>query len=128
LTLALVWPLGERGLAISTAAAASVQAILLAVVFSRAGVPLAWRALAATIGKGAVATAAMALAVILVQYFAPEVRSRAQLSVWLGLAIGAGAAVYLAAAWLLGMPEPGLLLRRPRVERDRVGKAAGAGS
>jgi putative peptidoglycan lipid II flippase len=127
LTLVLIWPLGERGLAISTAAAASVQAILLAVVFSRACAALAWRELWATIVKGAVATATMGIVVLLVKSFAPLEPSRPQLAVWLALAIAAGAAVYLAAAWLLGMPEPTLLLRR-RFQSDRSPRPAGAGS
>lgn len=113
LNLALIWPLAERGLAVSTALAASAQAILLAAVFSRAGSRLAWRELIFTIGKGAIATAAMALAVILFRQLAPEADpSRPQQAMRLLLAILTGVAVYLAAARLLGMQELALLLRR----------------
>jgi putative peptidoglycan lipid II flippase len=112
LTLGLIWPLGERGLAISTAAAASVQAILLAAVFSRTGTRLAWRELSATIGKGALATGAMALTVMLLGYFTPEHLSRSQSAVWLVLAICSGATAYVAAAWVLRMGELRILLRR----------------
>lgn len=128
LTLTLIWPLAERGLAISTAVAASVQTILLAAVFSRTGARLAWRELAATIVKGTVATAAMALAVVVLAYLAPEDLSRPQLAMQLALAIGAGTAVYLVTAWLLRMPELGLLLRRQQPESDRRPSAARAGS
>jgi putative peptidoglycan lipid II flippase len=127
LTLALIWPLAERGLALSTAAAASVQAILLALVFSRGGAPLAWRELASTIVKGTVATAAMALVVLLVNALAPLEPPRSQLAAWLALTIGAGASVYLATAWLLGMPELSFLLRH-RFGSERQSRPVSAGS
>jgi putative peptidoglycan lipid II flippase len=72
LTLTLIWPLAERGLAISTAVAASVQAVMLAVVFSRGGSPLDWRALGTTMLKGAIAAAAMSVAVLAARYAVGE--------------------------------------------------------
>jgi putative peptidoglycan lipid II flippase len=124
LSLALVWPLAERGLAVSTAAAASVQAVLLAAVFSRAGSRLAWRELTVTLGKGAIATAAMALAVIVCGRFAPGPDpSRLQQALQLAFAILTGAAVYLAAARLLGMQELAWLLRRGDSRIDRLSPA-----
>ena len=116
LSLTLIWPLGERGLAVSTAVAASVQAILLAVIFSRAGSPLAWAALASTMFRGAVATLAMTAAVLAVEWglFAAET-SRAQQAIEVTAAILTGVVVYLVVAWLLGMRELALLLGRGRV-------------
>ncbi|MEX0977313.1 MAG: murein biosynthesis integral membrane protein MurJ [Pirellulales bacterium] len=117
LSLALIWPLAERGLAISTAVAASVQAILLTVVFSRGGSPLAWRGLASTILRGTLATLAMTAAVMIVEWrlFGAET-SRAQQALEVTLAILTGVAVYLIVAWLLGMRELALLMGRGRVE------------
>jgi peptidoglycan biosynthesis protein MviN/MurJ (putative lipid II flippase) len=116
LSLTLIWPLGERGLAVSTAVAASVQAILLTVVFSRAGSPLAWGGLASTMLRGTVATLAMTAAVMIVEWglFGPET-SRAQQAVEVMVAILTGVVVYLVVAWLLGMRELALLIGRSRV-------------
>jgi len=97
-------------------------------VFSRTGVALVWRELARTIGKGAIATAAMSLGVLLLGYLAPADLSRPQLAVQLVLAIGTGAAVYASVAWLLRMPELGLLLRRGTSDADRLSQAGGARS
>jgi putative peptidoglycan lipid II flippase len=114
-TLALIWPLAERGLAISTALAASVQVILLAALFSRSGSVFLWTELRTTLAKGTLATLAMATAVVLWQQWSPldassatgdlvAASSMAQASDLL-LAIVVGAGAYLLTAWLLGMPE-----------------------
>ncbi len=119
ITLALIWPLAERGLAISTALAASVQAVLLTALFSRTGSPLVWPELRATLAKGTVATLAMVLAVSICRQISPAVLgSTAQQSGHLLLAISAGAAAYLLVAWLLGMPELAVLARRRTAGRD----------
>jgi putative peptidoglycan lipid II flippase len=118
LTLSLIWPLAERGLAISTAVAAGVQAVSLAVVFSRTGSQLAWRPLLTTLVKGAAATIVMALAVIAIEHFVPVGTSRGELAAKLVLAIGTGAIVYIAAARLLSMSELTILLRRARSKQN----------
>jgi putative peptidoglycan lipid II flippase len=114
LNLLLVWPLAELGLATSTAIAAAVQVVMLALTFSRNCSPLAWRELATTLAKSAIAATAMAAVVLFVQHHPGSPRS-----LQLVLAIGAGAAVYLAAAWLLGMPELRLLVSRDRHQAKR---------
>ncbi|MBN2216745.1 MAG: murein biosynthesis integral membrane protein MurJ [Pirellulales bacterium] len=60
LNLTLIWPLAERGLAVATAAAASIQVVVLVAVFSRRHSPLDWRALRKTLFQTTLATAAMA--------------------------------------------------------------------
>jgi putative peptidoglycan lipid II flippase len=112
LNLTLIWPLAERGLAVSTAVAAAVQLALLAATFSRAVHPLPWRLLAGTLAKCSIATLVMCAAVIAVQYLIPAGNHRATLAVQLVAAIGAGAVAYMIAAKLLRMPELGLLLPR----------------
>jgi putative peptidoglycan lipid II flippase len=114
LNLTLIWPLAERGLAVSTAVAAAVQMALLAATFSRAVHPLPWRAIGGTLAKGSIATLVMCATVIAVQYLIPAGNHRATLAVQLVAAIGAGAVAFLIAAKMLGMPELGLLLRGSR--------------
>ncbi|MEX2113568.1 MAG: murein biosynthesis integral membrane protein MurJ [Pirellulales bacterium] len=124
LNLTLIWPLAERGLAVSTAVAAGVQVLLLATTFSSGVHRLPWAELATTFGKCMLATLAMTSAVLAVRFGYPLQfdSSRAQLALQLLLMIGGGAASYLAAARLLHIPELGLLLRRPRlgeaIDRD----------
>jgi putative peptidoglycan lipid II flippase len=114
LNLALVWPLAEVGLAVSTAAAAIVQVVALAVLFGRDGIRLAWRELAATALRILLASGVMTLVVLAVQrgYPLAEDTARAEVAVQLALAIAAGAAAYLLTAWLTGATELALLLRR----------------
>ncbi|MGD9723315.1 MAG: murein biosynthesis integral membrane protein MurJ [Pirellulales bacterium] len=114
LNLTLIWPLAEVGLAVSTSLAAGLQVALLATTFSRNACPLAWRELATTVAKSAVSSVAMAAAVaaVLHVFGTAHAAQSARLAVPLVLAIGAGVAVYLAAAWLLRMPELSLLLAR----------------
>jgi putative peptidoglycan lipid II flippase len=110
LNLTLIWPLAERGLAVSTAVAAAAQMALLAATFSRAVHPLPWRVLGGTLAKCGVATLVMGAAVWAVRYLIPADGDRASLTVQLIAAIGAGAGAYLVAARALRMPELGLLL------------------
>jgi putative peptidoglycan lipid II flippase len=114
LSLTLVWPLAERGLALATAISAGVQTVLLTAVFARRLVPLDWPALMTTLVRGAISCAAMTAAVLLVQTWHPQIAasSRTQLAIEVALAITVGAAVYLAMATLLRMPELRLLLGR----------------
>jgi putative peptidoglycan lipid II flippase len=62
LNLTLVWPLGEFGLAVSTAACASVQLIVLTALFSRRSSPLAWKPLGLTLVRTLPSAAVMAAA------------------------------------------------------------------
>jgi putative peptidoglycan lipid II flippase len=115
LSLSLIWPLAERGLAISTAVAASVQAVLLTIVFARGGSPLAWRALASTMIRGTVATLAMTAAVLVVEWsLLGGEPSRVEQALEVAAAIATGVVVYLVVAWLLGMRELALLAGRGR--------------
>ncbi len=123
LNLALIWPLAERGLAVSTAIAATVQVLLLAATFSRAIHPLRWQELAVTFAKSALATAAMSATVVAVQRTYPVAvdGGREQLALQVTLMIGGGAAAYLLVARLLKTRELAILFARPR--RDKPGEA-----
>lgn len=59
LNLALVWPLAEAGLAVSTSVCATLQAIILLVVFSRTINRIEWWSLAAVVGRTAAAVGVM---------------------------------------------------------------------
>ncbi len=123
-TLVLIWPLAERGLALSTALAASIQVVLLLVLFSRAGSPLAWRDLNSTLIRGALATVAMALAVGFWQRSSPMLAtSTFAQSVNLVVALFLGISVYLAVAWLLGMQELSLFWEPKRQATVRTSRA-----
>jgi putative peptidoglycan lipid II flippase len=106
-TLLLVRPLAERGLAVSTAVAASVQVVLLTVLFSRRCCPLLWPQLRVSLTKGGLATLVMTLAVMLCCRLLPASveASRWEQGLQLSVAIATGVVAYLAAAWMLGMPE-----------------------
>ena len=114
LNLLLVWPLAERGLAVATATAAGVQVVALGVCYSRGGRQVAWRELFGSTARCALAAAAMAVVVIAADKIAPTSAElpRLEQALRLALTIAVGAGVYLAAAWLLGMEEPRILLAR----------------
>jgi putative peptidoglycan lipid II flippase len=117
-TAALLWPLGERGLAISTAVAAGVQVVVLAVAFSRVAGPLPWRSMADTMGRGMAATAVMAAtAGIVGTLITLGSAGRAPQMLTLLLTIAAGAGAYLVTARLLHMSELDVLLAWPAARR-----------
>ncbi len=125
-TAALLWPLGERALAISTAVAASLQVALLGAAFSRVAGPLPWRTLARTAGQGVVATAAMAAIVLLIERLIPEAAASLAEQVFaLILAIGGGLVAYLTAARLLRMRELELLFGAWPARRQNISAASG---
>ncbi len=113
LNLILVWPLGELALALSTAAAAGLQAILLAWLFSRRAGSLGWTALGRTIFQTGCNTAAMAAGCLgvgrLVEFNSASTSGRL-LAVVVPLLVGG--VVYLSAAALIRSRELQLLLRR----------------
>ncbi|MFO8012786.1 MAG: murein biosynthesis integral membrane protein MurJ [Phycisphaerae bacterium] len=114
LNLALIWPLAENGLALATAVSAIGQFVVLGALVSRRLAHVAWPEVLATAGRTVVATAAMAAAVAMAVYgLAPALGATGRaLAAWkLGLGLGAGVAVFLAAAWALKMPELRDLLR-----------------
>jgi putative peptidoglycan lipid II flippase len=119
LNLTLIWLLAEQGLAVATAIAAAVQVLLLTVRFSRGVTPLDWPALFSTLGRSAVAAAAMAAVVMIAKHFliTTDHGSRGGQAAALAIVVAVGVGVYLLAAQLLGMREPALLLLRPKADR-----------
>jgi len=130
LNLALIWPLAETGLALATAASAVGQFAVLGALVSRRLAHVAWREVLATAGRTLLATAAMAAAAAGAVYgLAPAIgwTGRAAAALELGLGVGAGVAVFAAAAWAIGMPELGDLVRR-RADTEGENDADGPGA
>ena len=105
-------PLREAGLAWSTAGCATIQCIVLARLLARrtpgivdGGVWRSWL-------RAALATAAMALAVVGVLALFPEPGRWSEYTLRLGAGVATGALVYFALARLLGMAEIADVLRR----------------
>lgn len=114
--LALLWPLAEAGLALSTSLAAMLQVGLLLVWFSRQRSPIAWRDLAGAALNAVLATSAMLAAGLATRWaIGPGDEGWRRLAEVLGPLASGGGAFFLA-AWLLKAPEPGWLLRRAPVE------------
>jgi putative peptidoglycan lipid II flippase len=112
LNLILIWPLAEQGLAVATAATASLQVGILVVLFSRRISPLAWGALRRNVSRALPATVIMAAVGYVTLYFLPErpslVNEVARVLVPFGLCGG----VYLAVYRLLGGREINMLFGR----------------
>ncbi len=110
LNLTLVWPLAEAGLAVATAAGATVQVVALAVMFSPRRGPLGWSALAATAARTVAATLLMAVAGCAVLWSIPPAGGLAGKMVRVALPVLASVGVYATAYRLFGGRELGILL------------------
>jgi putative peptidoglycan lipid II flippase len=123
--LTLVWPMAEGGLALSTVISALFQTTVLAWVLQGRCAHLEWRAIGSSALRTLAAAAVMGVAVWAAVYraapmaFAPG-RTLYALQLFGGVAVGA--AVFFAAARLLGLTELGDLLRRgPRPDPAPAG-------
>jgi peptidoglycan biosynthesis protein MviN/MurJ (putative lipid II flippase) len=96
--------LGESGLALATAVSSLAQLLLLAVGFSHAHAPLDWRRLAGGAFQALLATATLAVAVLLVGQMATAAGIES-IAGRLALATGAGGLAFVATLWALGSDE-----------------------
>ncbi len=113
LNLALVFPLKERGLALSTAVCATIQVIWLATRLSRRLSELRWRAIAGAVVRMLLATAVMSA--VLVALSLPNVLGEAvgaNAALRLTVLVAAGVLSYALAAFLLRIEEIQSILRR----------------
>jgi putative peptidoglycan lipid II flippase len=108
--LTLIWPMAERGLALSTSIASSVQVLSLLVIFSRRHVPLGWRHLAATTARTVLATLVMAGVIYAVCTQLPNNDRLMNRLLQVGAPLSLGAAAYCGSYWLLGGRELGMLM------------------
>ncbi len=109
LNLALIWPLAESGLALATMIGASLQVILLAVIFSYRNRRLNWRTMAATILRTVLATLAMAAAFWGTTLILPTGTNFVANLIEVLVPFTVAVIAYLVAAWLLRAPELSLL-------------------
>jgi putative peptidoglycan lipid II flippase len=109
LNLLLIWPLAEAGLAVATAVGSTVQASVLAVLFSRRKSPIGWAVLGATAGRTALATLVMAAAGYTALRLIPPTDTLVNELARVFVPIAASVAVFLAVYRLLRGREPGIL-------------------
>jgi putative peptidoglycan lipid II flippase len=121
LNLSLIWPLAEAGLALSTAVAAAVQAVLLVAIFSRRRARLDWRQLSLTVGRTLVATALMAAAVVISLPWMPSGAPLMSQVLRVGVPLALGIVVYCGSYWLLGGRELSMLIGRQSGEESDDG-------
>jgi putative peptidoglycan lipid II flippase len=112
LNLVLLWIAGGAGLAIGTATAAGIQALLaLGLLQVRTG-RLTWSAICRTLWLALLCTALMTGACLIVQWLLPRGETLPLRALAVLAPLAAGLAAYLAGAALLKLSEPWDLLRR----------------
>lgn len=116
LNLALIWPLGEAGLAWSSSICATAQCGALAMIWRRRGaVGLDGASMMSGIRFSALLTGAMAIALGVLAWLrplTPVIEGWGGHLVWLIATVAIGAGTYLALAWRLGRPEMAWLIER----------------
>ncbi len=109
LGLALIWPMGESGLAFSTSISAAAQLVLLVWLFGRKFAALDWRSLLATTLRTLAASTLMAAACCFaLSWFSPDGHLSRKL-LRAGVPVVLGSLTYLAAFRLIGGRELSML-------------------
>jgi putative peptidoglycan lipid II flippase len=112
MNVALIGPFGGSGLALGTAITSMVQVLTVTILYQQRVGRLDWPALFRTVFKTLVGTALMSLACLFVGRQIEPLHLGRGASVL--LPVTAAISTYCLAAWLLGLKEIGLLLRRDR--------------
>lgn len=112
LNLSLIWPLGGRGLAISTALVAVIQCVVTGLLLQRRVGALRWSEIGATATKTAIATGAMAAVIGLLPPIIPVGENFTGRALKLILQLVIGIVLFFSVARLLRLSEPWLLLAR----------------
>lgn len=110
LNLTLIWPMGGRGLALSTSLVAAIQCLITCVLLQRRIGRLDWRGIATTAGKTVVAVAAMSGVCQLLLGWTQPGDGLLSRGINLGMPLAGGVVAYLASAWMLGLREPWMVL------------------
>ena len=114
LNLILIWFIAERGLAIATSVAATVQALILIGLFSRRGQMIEYGNLGRTVFRAAVGSVLMWLAgSFLLEQLAHEPTLTAR-AIRVVVPVGVSVAIYLGVFWLSRGPELSWVLRGKR--------------
>jgi putative peptidoglycan lipid II flippase len=109
LGLALIWPLGERGLALSTTLSAIAQLLLLLWLFARKYAALEWKSLSAAALRTALASLAMAAVCCVALEVMPEGSSFASKSIRVVVPVIIGALTYIGLFHAIGGREIAML-------------------
>lgn len=112
LNLSLIWPLAERGLAWSTAFSATAQMSCLIWLLQRRVGRFDWKALGQTALRTAAASLLMTGSVLAAMHWLPFAGGTMRQVLSVAGPTAVGAAVYLLAARLIGLREPGWLVGR----------------
>ena len=118
LTLALLWPLAEAGLALATSLVSTVQAAVLVAIFHARHVRLSGGRLAASLARTCALTAGMAACGWLARRAVEATLGRDAAWAIVPAVCMACGAFYLLAGWLAAAPEQRLLLGGRRGRRD----------
>ena len=116
LNLTLIWPLAERGLAVSTAIAAALQVVWLAAAFTVRFGRFGWPALLRTIARTCVATLLMTVCGLAALTLLPRSGGTANELMRVASTLAVCGTVYFVSAWFLGLTEIGILFARRRDE------------
>jgi putative peptidoglycan lipid II flippase len=114
LNLTLIWPLGGRGLALSTTFVAILQCLVTAWLLQERVGKLDWNRIAQTTIKTAVSTGLMSLACWLTAAALPRLPFDLGRAGRLGIPLLVGAGIYFVAAWMIRLEELWMLLSRTR--------------
>jgi peptidoglycan biosynthesis protein MviN/MurJ (putative lipid II flippase) len=109
LGLALIWPMAESGLALSTSISAALQVCLLMWLFARKYTALNWNELIATALRTLAASAIMAAACYFALHWLPADNCFAEKLLRVGVPVAFGSMVYLAVYRLFGGREISML-------------------
>lgn len=110
LNVSLIWPMGGRGLALSTALVAAIQCLVTAWLLQRRIGSLLWSEIGRTFMKTAIAAGAMAAACWLSSQVVMNHESPVSRVIKLTLPLAIGSATFFLVAWLLQLPEPWMVI------------------
>jgi putative peptidoglycan lipid II flippase len=105
LVLSLVWHLGPLAFGITTATVFTLNALTLALLLRRRIGNVGARSLVTSVARSLLATAAMVGIIVFLRWVLPD-----SPALVVSVCVPAGAAVFIAAAWLLRAPELGEML------------------
>lgn len=124
LNLTLIWPLGGRGLALSTALVAAIQCAVTCLLLQKKVGQLLWKEVAWTAVRTLVAVALMSVVCLLLTFPAAADDGLKLRGLKLLVPLVAGGLTFLGMAWLLRLKEPWSVL----FARGQIAKATNEGN
>jgi putative peptidoglycan lipid II flippase len=121
LGLTLIWPMQEQGLAVVASLTAGIQSVVLLLIFAKRHEHFDFRSFFLSVGRACIATALMAIVVVLTMKLIPGQSSKSDI-VHIVAGGGVGVFVFFSVHRLLGGRELGILVRgkeRKTIRRQR---------